>query len=176
MNDSLKEASGLSDIRSGLRQRITLLEDMVSDEQTRFNAEQEKAIATHKQTVDNYKSTISSYKRLLDLEEGFAKHAEELNAKVGPKQEGAAAAESKLPIPPAQMPLADFFCTKLGQLGAIDKATLRGLAHQAGYFGEDEGGRATHATLVNLVRTGRIFVGDQGLYELAGVKQKELLE
>jgi len=109
VTDSVKHSpTGFNDIRDGLRERITLIEDMASDEQAKFTAEQDKANAAHKQKMDSYRNTIASYKRLLELEEGFVKHADEISAKIGPKQVGAV--ETKMPIPPALAPLGDFFC------------------------------------------------------------------
>lgn len=156
MSDSVKHSpTGFNDIRDGLRERITLLEDMASDEQAKFTAEQDKIIAAYKQKMDSYRSTIASYKRLLELEEGFVKHADEISAKIGPKQVGVV--ETKMPIPPALPPLGDFFCAELIQRGNLSKEQLRQLAFDAGYFPTSEGGRATHATLVNLTRAGRVM-------------------
>ena len=164
VNDS---PMGYQDIRVGLRERITMLEEMELDERARFAAEQEKAAAAHKQKMDGYKATILSYRRLLELEEGFVKHIDDNSARIGPRQAGAAAAEARMPIPPAAPPLSDFICSRLQQFGPLSKEQLRSAAKEAGYFGPDSGGRQTHATLVNNMRSGRINFRPDGLYEVA---------
>ena len=163
----------LKDIRAGLRERITLFEEMMSDEQAEFAAEQEKLVTAHKQKIDNYKVTIANYKRMLEIEEGFAKHIE-AKAKVGPKQPNTAGTEAKMLIPQALVPLGDFFCAELAQRGNMTKEGLRQLAFDAGYFPTSEGGRATHATLVNLIRAQRVVAVKDGFYA-APEREKELL-
>lgn len=174
-NDSVaKDQETISDIRTGLRERITLLEEMSADELAKFNAEQEKAVAAHRKTMDAYKGTISNYKKLLEIEENFYKQRAEMNAKIGPKQAGAIA-EAKMAIPEVALSLSDFFCEKLKHFGPLSKEELRALAHQAGYFGDFNGGRQTHATLVNITRNGRINHSSDGRYQLAE-REKALFE
>src|SRR5438132_1289517 len=108
------------DIREGLRDRITLFEGIMAEEQEKFTAQQEKAAAAHKQTMDSYKTTILSYKRMLELEEGFAKHVEAKNAKVGPRSEDAPP-EAKMPIPASRPPLAEFIVSEVAAHPNITK-------------------------------------------------------
>ena len=53
----------------------------------------------------------------------------------------------------------------LAERGAKSKDELRDLAQAAGYFPEGEGGRSLHATLVNIVRSGRAIEQD-GVYSM----------
>jgi hypothetical protein len=76
--------------------------------------------------------------------------------------------ERKL-LPPKKkeerLSLADFFLTALHAHGRMSKDELRDQAERAGYFESgDSGGRATHATLLNLTRHGRIVEIEPGTY------------
>lgn len=140
----------LRDIRSDLEQRISALETMLKDEIDQFQTQQEKAISTHKKQVDAFNQALNGYRRMLLLEETLADaNIIGTNDKVGPMP-----AEIKIPV--SKLPLADFFIAKLQENGPMSKDELRQAAKDAGYFPESDGGRATHATLINITRNQRI--------------------
>lgn len=155
---SMIEDSPYRDIRDDLRARITGFEKMASEEQARFAAQQEKALAAHKQQMDAFKAAIIGYQRMLDLEETLARIAAEDT--VGPRRDSVT-----IPVPTPKMPLADFFEAELRAKGPMSKDELRQAAQAAGYFpGGDGGGRATHATLVNITRNQRITPTSDGKF------------
>jgi hypothetical protein len=161
-----KHDAPFRDIRADLLTRIARLDEMSNRAQTRFIEKQEKEAAEHKRVMDGFKSALANYRQLLELEESFAEaNVLDVENKVGPMPE-----EVKIQMPVARPALADFFCEKLKHLGPLTKSELRGLAQQAGYFNGDEGGRQTHATLVNIKRNGRVNELEGARFELV---QKE---
>ena len=161
----------LRDIRADLEARITAIEDVMARTKAKFEAEQEKLIAEHKKLMENFKHTLANYRDMLTMEEAFATMGNSDESKVGPVPN-----EVEIQMPMRQMSLADFFFSKLEQLGGLSKEKLRALAHQASYFRPAEnGGRQTHATLLNMVRNGRIRFQEDGNYVLVSKEGLELL-
>lgn len=72
--------------------------------------------------------------------------------------------------PTPRMSLSDFLATQIRQ-GVKDKEALRFAAMRAGYFENGESaGRATHATLLNMQRGGRLIERPEGIYEVAPLR------
>ncbi len=70
-----------------------------------------------------------------------------------------------------RLPLAEFFLTALHANGPLSKDDLRTQAERASYFADgDSGGRATHTTLLNLCRAGRIKELSGGIYAFPTLK------
>lgn len=69
-----------------------------------------------------------------------------------------------------RLPLAEFFLTALHANGPLSKEDLRTQAERASYFDGDSGGRATHTTLLNLCRAGRIKELSGGVYVFPTLK------
>jgi hypothetical protein len=169
---SKKDAAPFRDIRADLRTRIVRLEEMSNRAQAKFIETQEKAAADHKRAMDSFKAAVANYRQLLELEESFAEvNVLDINDKIGPMPE-----EVKIQMPVARPALADFFCDKIKHLGPLTKGELRGLAQQAGYFNGDEGGRQTHATLVNIKRTGRVNELEGARFELVEKENASVFE
>jgi hypothetical protein len=76
-----------------------------------------------------------------------------------------------------RLPLQDFFILALDKHGPLSKDDLRDQAARASYFAEgDSAGRVTHATVINLVRSGRIKEATGGRYcalDFQGLGQPE---
>lgn len=148
----------LRDIRSDLRERIAAIEALLKDEIERFQRQQEKASAEHKRQTDAFTDALRGYQRMLDLEETLADaNVIGSNNKVGPMP-----AEIKMPA--SRLPLADFLVVQLTENGPMSKDELRLAAKNAGYFPESDGGRAVHATLINIARNNRVCVDATGKY------------
>jgi hypothetical protein len=72
-------------------------------------------------------------------------------------------------------PVADFITDLLRAGGPLSKNNIRLKCEDAGYFkGEEATGRVVHATLMNLMRHGRIRLRENGLYEIIGVGVRPL--
>lgn len=100
---------------------------------------------------------------MLDLEEGLA--ARGVSGNGGP--------QLTVSMPEPKVPLGDFLCMEMAEKGAKTKDQLRALAQAAHYFTKGEsGGRAIHATLVNLMKKGRVGEISEGLYGVP-VPEKE---
>lgn len=156
------DGDAFRDIRDDLRTRVKKLEAMLEATQAKFVAAQEKALAEHKRETDAFKAAIAGYRRMLDLEETFAKNdVLDPQNKIGPRPEGV-----KIAVPQLQLPLADFICAELSERPSTNKEGLREAAEQAGYFTAGGGGRAIHATVINLLRTKRISVDINGKYSV----------
>ncbi|MGH6795863.1 MAG: hypothetical protein ACREDM_08555 [Methylocella sp.] len=70
-----------------------------------------------------------------------------------------------------RLPLGEFFLTALHANGPLSKDDLRTQAERASYFVDgDSGGRATHTTLLNLCRAGRIKELPGGMYAFPTLK------
>jgi hypothetical protein len=134
------------DIRSDLRARINSLEVASEQEQAEFIRKQERAAAEHRKVMESFKSALDGYRRLLDLEEVMAE-------------------KNMLGT-----------VTQLKEKGPLTKDQLRLAAMFAGYFVDgDSGGRATHATLSNIYRSGRIGTTEGGKYFAMQAEEKPLL-
>jgi hypothetical protein len=155
------------DIRSDLEARIKSFEDLIAREIENFTKQQEKAAADHKQRLDSFKKALANYRNMLELEREMVHH----NIINAGEISGSRTNEIKMPMPMAQMSLADFFCDRLKQLGTLSKERLRALAQQAGYFPDDEGRRQTHATLINITRNDRVHQLADGTYQLGDAER-----
>lgn len=164
------------DIREELRKRVNLLEETMNSVQSEFAAKQERALAAHKQAVDGIREAIESYKRMLALEESFADSVLKSGVEVIGPQSPDRQHEVKVTIPATRPALADFFIGQLRELGPRTKEELRLAAMFAGYFTQgDSGGRATHATLSNINRSGRVGTTEGGKYFVVQAEEKSLL-
>lgn len=159
MNDSELPVV-LRDIRGDLKQRLLMLDQLIAKQQRDFEKQREDLEKDNKIKVEHIKSMYAGIQRLLDIEEKMASKAME-NASGRPSFE---------PVQP-KTPLADFLCLSLAEDGPRSKDDLREVAQKAGYFGAGEGGRAIHATLVNLVRANRVVVRDDGQFEAAKLEK-----
>lgn len=152
----------LRDIRTDLRTRIAAFEKLMADKQARFATKQEEAAAVHKREMDALKKAVTTYQVMLDIEDSFV----EVKAQRAPGQAAPGQSEPKtlnftMPMPASRQPLAEFFISEIGTRGPLTKEELRQAAQSAGYFGDgDGGGRATHATLVNIQRNNRVVLED----------------
>lgn len=158
MTVTIHKKADYQDIREELRKRVSLLESLAAKEQTRFEAEQEKAAAAHKKAMDSYKIAIASYRDMLTLEESFSVNMLAAQNEVGPKQENETV---KINLPAPKVSLAEFFVKTLAETGPMNKDELRQVALDAGY---EIDGRHTHATLVNLTRNQRIKPASDNKY------------
>lgn len=161
------------DIREELRKRIDLLNETVISIQSEFATKQERVLAEHKQAVDSVNKAIESYKSMLALEESFAESV--LHSKqdvIGPHLE--AHQQVKISLPTSRPALSEFFVAQLMEKGPMFKEELRKAAQAAGYFGDFNGGRATHATLTNITKSGRLTVNGEGKY-IVSPTEKALL-
>jgi hypothetical protein len=160
------------DIRPDLRARIKSLEHASEREQAEFQRKQEMAAAEHRKVMESIKKAVDGYRRLLDLEEAMAeKNMLDTGDLVGPVR-----SDGKMPLPVSRASLPDFFITKLREKGPLTKEELRIAALFAGYFADgDSGGRATHATLSNISRSGRIGVTEGGKYFAVQTQEKPML-
>lgn len=68
-----------------------------------------------------------------------------------------------------RLPLQDFFIIALSKNGPLSKEDLRGQACRAGYFSQHDGGRTTHATVLNLAKSGRIAELLEGRYSVPSI-------
>jgi len=159
-----KKRPDFRDIRGDLRARIKSLEETGEREQADFAKKQEEIAAEHKKSMDAIKGAIAAYKRMLQLEEALADHNMlDGEAKIGPMPD-----QVKIPMPMSRQPLADFLVAQVKERGSMTKEDLRLAALFAGYFDEGEsGGRAVHATLMNLIKNKRLVVDIDGLYGVA---------
>lgn len=69
---------------------------------------------------------------------------------------------AKIEQPPTQAPLPDFIVESLSR-GKMDKDDLRHFAETKGIAVD---GRSLHATLINLIRAGKIKEVEEGFYDL----------
>ena len=140
----------LRDIRPDLKTRMDLISqetDRITDEYTKRKRALE---AEYEQRVTERKAAYSSLKRLYDEED---------------RRLGGNAATPMVVHKTPAVPLADFFVQQVERHGdSATKDSLRQLAEQAGYFPEGDSGRATHATLMNIAKGGRIRDLGDGRY------------
>jgi hypothetical protein len=145
----------LRDIRDDLRMRLLLVSQKIEAENVRFEAQQQALVHAFKGKIEALKVEAAGLNRLLEVE----------NQRLG-EQATSAAAATKPSLP-------DFMSTVLHERGPKSKEELREMAQQAGYFANsDGGGRAIHATLVNMMRAGRVLF-DQSSAKFMLRKQKE---
>jgi hypothetical protein len=121
-----------------------------------FERQNKALLDTFRAKVEELKLAAVGYARLLEIEEARL------------RGEGGVSAAADIVAKP---PLADFLCTALAERGAKSKDQFRELAQAAGYFAEGEGGRAIHATLVNLVRSGRVHEVD-GAFAVPEIRRR----
>jgi hypothetical protein len=140
------------DIREDLLERIKATEtEMVSDAQL-FQHEVKQLEIAFRRRAEEKQGILNGLRRLLDSEQrAFAAGGDD---RVQPN------ALSNLVRP--NMPLADFLLQEMAERGPKSKEELRDAAQEAGYFKPGDGGRAVHATVVNLLRVGRAIVLDGG--------------
>jgi hypothetical protein len=164
-----KSFNDLRDIRKDLRERISLIQQAIDKDTRDFEAKQKQLLDAFQTRVQDAKVALAGYVRLLEIEE---RRAQSMLP---------AAVAGTAPPPPThtpKSPLADFLCSAMAQTGVKTKEELRDLAQGAGYFGAGEGGRTIHATIVNLVRGGRVRELPDGKYavRLPVEGQRDLLE
>jgi hypothetical protein len=154
----------MRDIRDDLRERVKAMDEIIARQQADYEKERDEAEKAFKIKIERLRHALMNYKRMLDLEESIAKMQTKADDGGG---------EAKFPKP--KLALADYLCATLADRGAMSKDDLLSTARGAGYYAEGEGGRALHATMVNLVRGNRVIVNDRGLYEVAKVTENALL-
>lgn len=165
-----KSFNDLRDIRKDLRERISLIEQAIDRDTRDFEAKQKQALDAFQARIQDAKVALAGYARMLQIEERRAQS-------MLPEALRGTTVPSPPPVAP-KTPLADFMCSTMAQTGVKTKDELRDLAQGAGYFGTGEGGRTIHATLVNLVRGGRVRELPGGKYavRLPVEGQSDLLE
>src|ERR1044071_3652252 len=178
MSTESKNPRGLPirDIRDDLQQRIAMCEEAITSHERAFERQQAELQAAHKLRVENLKTALVNYRRLLTMEEVFQTPAAIPAVSTATETFTATAtatAATTTAVAPKH-PLADFLYEEIAQKGPKTKDELREIAYAAGYYPQGEGGRAIHATIVNLVRGGRAVERD-GRYVAASIKQKELI-
>lgn len=72
--------------------------------------------------------------------------------------------DERLPLAVPTMELGEFFLTRLQVESPQSKDDLRAAAERAGFFPDGDGGRKTHATLMNYARSGRIRTLPNNMY------------
>ena len=138
-----KDSPKLRDIREDLRARVLLIEKDIESETAIFNRQQKELVDAFRTKIEDAKIALAGYRRLLDLEN---RRVHDMTGQPEQPEQPAT----------AKAPLVDFLCAAMADRGAKSKDELRDLAQAAGYFGPGDGGRAIHATMVNLVRGGRV--------------------
>ncbi|GKQ49946.1 hypothetical protein [Bradyrhizobium sp. Ce-3] len=141
---------GLRDITGDLEQRLAMIGEQRKAERTHYESERKALEATHEAKMAELRLEWDGINRALQLE----------LRRLGRTADSAPAASAPAPA----MSLDDFFVATVEKLGAASKNNLRDEAAHAGYFPQGEGGRATHATLMNIVRSGRIRQVDSDVY------------
>lgn len=160
----------IRDIRADLQQRISMCEDAIVTQQKAYERRQAELLTDHRAKTENLKAAMANYRRLLAMEEVFQTPSDQSVATTATATTAKAASSTA----DAKTPLVDRYYEELTHKGPKTKDELREIAHAEGYFPPGEGGRAIHATIVNLVRGGRAIEQD-GRYVAAAVKQKELI-
>ena len=172
MTVTIKPAASLRELRNiseDLQSRIDAMEELLKEEETKFQEAQELALAEHKRRTDAFRKALVGYRNILSLEQTLA-GASLIGSGEGPMPE-----KVEIPLPHAREPLPDFFISQLKTRGPLTKEELRLAALVSGYFADgDSGGRTTHATLTNIARNGRVILGDDGKY-IANTLEKALL-
>jgi hypothetical protein len=137
------------DIRKDLQERISATEAEMVAEARAFQREVEVLQAKFRIKADEKQAFLNGLRRLLDNEErAFAN--------------GGSGSNPVADLVRPNMPLADFILQEMAERGPKTKEELRDAAQLAGYFRPGDGGRAVHATIVNLTRVGRAIVLDDG--------------
>lgn len=166
--DSTKPpAAALLDITQGLSERVDLLQEMLDEAQARYEADRAKLEANHKKATESLRAALATYKSMLTLEAGLISRTRAASGTSSVQPDGMRAV-----LPEIKTPLADYLIQDLGRRGPLNKEDLRIGAEREGYFpGGGGGGRAVHATLVNLVRAKRVKVSVDGLYSVSELEK-----
>jgi hypothetical protein len=128
----------MRDITTDLKERLTAAELHKTRLNAEFETERRALEGRYRQRVAAIESEVVALKSLLDIETRRL------------RGDGRKASGPSLPI-------GDFFVQTLLTAGPKTKEELRDLAIQAGYFHEgDVPGRSSHATIINLLRSGKV--------------------
>ena len=130
----------MRDIRNDLQDRVDLIEEQISAAHAQFEGRLEQLKSERDARLAELKAELTAVATLVDCEH---------------RRLGDLATEQT--VEAQSLPLADFFVRKLSESGPLSKEDLRVLAVKEGYFDDSEiAGRGAHATLVTIVKEGRI--------------------
>jgi hypothetical protein len=136
----LERMMALRDISQDLKERLSMIEEQAKAENNNFEQQFKKLEDSHNAKMAELRMQWEGINAALQAE--FRRLG--VNA------------DSPSPPKPA-LSLDDFFVQLVEKFGTAGKENLRAEAANAGYFPPgDKGGRTTHATLMNIVRAGRI--------------------
>src|SRR5262249_34498803 len=142
-----------------LANMTTEFRDLRPDIRARLEANSLKTQAVDRECEQQIQATRRKYealaKDLLDERDVLAAMLQAEKKRLG----GTATVQPTEPLPP----IGDFFLDTIKKQGPKSKAQLRQMAQDVGYFpNEESGGRATHITLENFLRSGRILRDEHG--------------
>ncbi len=139
----------MRDIRDDLRERLKILDVRLAEETERYSAVRRELEADHMHKLEVIKAQSDAIITLLNAEN------ESNGFPIEPVQS----------LPGMRLPLKDYFLTLTYTRGPLTKDDLRDAANRAGYFDDDaSAGRVTHATIMNLVSSGRLVRLSDGGY------------
>jgi hypothetical protein len=139
----------VQDIRPELLERQNAAETRRAQAQAHYDHERSRLEAKYRSAMADFDRELGALKTLFEIE--MRRH------------EGPSSLPAELAAP--RLPLADFFITTLHSRGRLTKDELKAAAEKAGYFSDGESsGRATHTTLLNIVRAKKIVEDEDGVY------------
>lgn len=134
---------GLRDITADLKERLEMLEAQGKAENVEYERARKSLEDRHNAKLAELEDEWNSIHRLLSAE----------MRRLGKTGDSRSAATAAVPA----LSLDDFFVNTVEKFGMASKENLRNEAFVAGYFADGESsGRRIHATIMNIVRAGRI--------------------
>jgi len=130
----------MRDITNDLKERLSAVEEQGKAENLRYERDRKALDEQHNTRLADLKAEWETINRLLVAEQRRLGVSPETPAQPKPK-----------------MSLDDFFVQVAEKFGTASKQNLREEAEHAGYFVDGgPNGRRTHATIMNIVRSGRL--------------------
>jgi hypothetical protein len=149
---------GLRDITTDLKERLAMVEEQGKAENAKYERDRKALDDQHNAKLGELQTEWEGLNRLLAAEQRRLGHNIDSVRRTVPA-----------------MSLDDFFVHVVEKFGIATKKNLREEAFNAGYFPIGEtGGRQTHATLMNIVRSGRLREVGEDTYA-PGIKHGEFL-
>ncbi|MGH6852121.1 MAG: hypothetical protein ACREDJ_02770, partial [Methylocella sp.] len=141
----------MRDIRNDLRERLTSVLGRMADAQAEYDHDRNELERRFNDQFVAFCNERSSLETLLEIE----------SRRQGEEPE----VRQRLTVAAFRLPLADFLIYQLKERGPSSKDDLRAGAENHKYFPDGgSSGRRVHATLMNLVRSGRVREQPDGLY------------
>jgi len=141
----------MRDIRQDLRERLAVLNGRHLDQETQYQEARDALENAYRDAVAALVREKVAVQQLLAIEE------ERVRMPAGTVDTRKTA---------HLISLADFLVTKVHAHGPMNKGQLRAEADLAGYFAAGNG-RTFHITLMNITKSGRVTVTQDGRYEFA---------